>query len=90
MKENKMTIAMPPTKLSPGELELIESIIEHVYPDPSAGSTLPIEGGEMRAAKGLARKGVVTIGEEGDRPRMTFTTFGERVYRQCLGDRAPW
>ncbi|KVO17499.1 hypothetical protein WJ74_08560 [Burkholderia ubonensis] len=90
MKGNEMTIAVPPMKLSPGELELIESIIEHIYPDPRAGSTLPIESGEIRAAKGLERKRVVTICEEEGRPYMMFTTLGESVYKWCLGDRALW
>ncbi|HDR8983195.1 hypothetical protein QZM46_07585 [Burkholderia vietnamiensis] len=85
-----MKVVAPPVRLSPGELELIESIIEHIYPDPTAGSTLPIESSEMRAAKSLERKGVVVIGEEGDQPRMTFTTFGASVYKRCLGDRTPW
>lgn len=30
--ENLMKVVASPIKLSPGELELIESIIEHVYP----------------------------------------------------------
>lgn len=37
---------MNDVKLSPGEEALIASIIEHVYPDPKAGSVLPVEPGE--------------------------------------------
>ncbi|KWK77447.1 hypothetical protein [Burkholderia ubonensis] len=76
--------------LSPGEHALIELIIEHVYPDPTAGSTLPIEQGEGRAAAGLARKGIVTIEGEAEGRSMTFTALGEAVYNQCRGDRASW
>ncbi|WP_396334154.1 hypothetical protein [Burkholderia anthina] len=76
--------------LSPGERALIELIIEHVYPDPTAGSTLPVEQGEGRAATGLARKGIVTIKETVGGRSMTFTALGETVYNRCRGDRASW
>ncbi|MFY4713446.1 hypothetical protein ACVCH0_01045 [Burkholderia glumae] len=69
---------------------MIESIIEHVYPDPKAGRTLPIAQGEGRAAAGLARKGIVTIEGESEVRSMTFTSLGEAVYNECRGDRAPW
>lgn len=67
-------------KLAPGEQLLIDSIIEHIYPDPKAGSTLPVEQNELRAAKGMERKGLVTINETVDRTEMTFTTLGGAVY----------
>jgi hypothetical protein len=71
-------------QLSPGEQQLIASIIEHIYPDPKAGSSLPIEHGEMRSARGLERKGLVTIHIREDYgrqvPEMTFSRLGESVY----------
>lgn len=39
------------TALSPGEKGLFSSILEHIYPEPKAGTSLPIERGEARAAK---------------------------------------
>lgn len=75
---------MESVRLSHGEQQLVASIIEHVYPDPKTGSTLPIEHGDMRSARGLERKGVVTIhirenyGRQA--PEMTFTALGESVY----------
>lgn len=67
-------------KLAPGEQLLIDSIIEHIYPDPKAGSTLPVERDELRAAKGMERKGLVTINGAEDCTKMTFTAFGAAVY----------
>lgn len=67
-------------KLAPGELLLIDSIIEHIYPDPKAGSTLPVEQGELRAAKGMERKGLVTINEAENCTKMTFTALGSAVF----------
>ncbi|MGY6257295.1 hypothetical protein ACXIVK_27940 [Paraburkholderia caledonica] len=69
-------------KLSPGEAALITSIIEHIYPDPQVGSVLPVDRGELRAAKGIARKGLVTLNEEDGRTSMTFTELGAQMYRQ--------
>lgn len=43
-------------RLSPGEKVLVDSIIEHVYPNPAAGSALPVERSDLRAAQGMARK----------------------------------
>lgn len=77
---------MEPVKLSPGQRHLNASIIEHIYPDPKAGSTLPIEAGEMRSARGMERKGLVTIrvrDEHGRQvPEMTFTPLGETIYER--------
>lgn len=67
-------------KLAPGEQLLIDSIIQHIYPDPKTGSILPVEVGERRAAKGLERKGLVTISETDGCTEMTFTELGENVY----------
>ncbi|ODP35136.1 hypothetical protein [Pandoraea sp. ISTKB] len=75
-------------KLSPGEFALFESIIEHVYPDPKEGSTLPLDEGDSRAAKGLARKGLVMIAEDCGRPAMTFTALGAAIYQEQLAVRA--
>ena len=47
-------------KLSPSEAGLFEAIREHVYPEPEEGRSLPIDPGEMPAAKRLQRKGLVT------------------------------
>ncbi len=78
-------------ELSQSEHVLIESIIKHIYPEPTEGTMLPIEPGEARAAAGLARKGIVTIGPDADGARsMTFTALGAAVYNRCLGDRARW
>lgn len=52
---------MTAVKLSPGEEALIASIIEHIYPDPQAGTVLPVEPGDKRAARGLERKGLVVL-----------------------------
>lgn len=70
-------------KLSPGESALIGSIIEHVYPEPCAGTALPIERDEVRAARGMARKGLVTVAatERGGNV-MTFTELGASVYHR--------
>lgn len=76
---------MTDVKLSPGEEALIASIIEHVYPDPEAGSVLPVEPGEHRAALGLERKGLVTLNVETDGvEQMTFTALGQQIYEQRL------
>ncbi len=75
----------PTVKLSPGETALIESIIEHIYPDPQEGSVLPVERDERRAASGLARKGLVVLSsDERGQQRMTFTALGQSVYEQRL------
>lgn len=72
-------------KLSPGEAALIDSIIEHIYPDPQAGSVLPVERDEGRAASGLARKGLVVLStDELGQKKMTFTAHGQSVYEQRL------
>lgn len=71
-------------RLSPGEMALVESIIEHIYPEPREGRTLPVARSEMRAARGLARKGLVCIHEGDERVEMTFTALGERVYHRHL------
>ncbi|ASJ88778.1 hypothetical protein ACEP6V_21075 [Pseudomonas aeruginosa] len=76
---------MATVKLSPGEEQLIASIIEHIYPEPKEGTTLPLEHGEKRAARGLARKGIVVLGVD---PRgfdqITFTAFGQSIYERQL------
>lgn len=78
---------MTDVKLSPGEEALIASIIEHVYPDPIAGSVLPVEPGEHRAALGLELKGLVTLNVETDGvEQMTFTALGQQIYEQRLAD----
>lgn len=46
---------MTEVKLSPRERQLIDTIIEHVYPEPETGRVLPVERDEVRAAKGLQR-----------------------------------
>ena len=72
---------MTAVKLSPGEEALIASIIEHIYPDPQAGTVLPVEPGEKRAAQGLERKGLVVLGvDDQNRDQMTFTTLGQATY----------
>ncbi|WP_439126209.1 MAG: hypothetical protein ACNJA3_27975 (plasmid) [Pseudomonas rhizophila] len=72
---------MTAIKLSPGEEALIASIIEHIYPDPQAGTVLPVEPGEKRAALGLERKGLVVLGvDDQSRDQMTFTTLGQVTY----------
>ncbi|WP_186214694.1 hypothetical protein [Burkholderia gladioli] len=75
-------------KLSPGEMVLVESIIEHVYPDPAAGSTLPVERSELRAAKGMARKGLVTLAVNDGGMEMTFTELGAALYNIHLQAKA--
>lgn len=75
----------PAVKLSPGEAALIESIIEHIYPDPQVGSVLPVEHNEKRAVSGLARKGLVVLStDERGQQNMTFTALGQTVYEQRL------
>ncbi|MDM8359014.1 hypothetical protein [Pandoraea communis] len=81
------TMTSKDVTLSPGEFALFESIIEHVYPDPTEGVTLPIEEGESRAAKGMARKGLVRIVEDWGRPSMTFTELGAATYKKQLAAR---
>lgn len=71
-------------KRSPGEKALVDSIIEHVYPEPKEGRTLPVEREEMRAARGMAKKGLVTLNEQECRVEMTFTKLGAQVYNRCL------
>ncbi len=76
---------MTTVKLSPGEEKLIASIIEHIYPEPKAGTTLPVEHVEKRAASGLARKGLVVLGVDARGfNQMTFTALGETIYEQRL------
>lgn len=75
---------MTNVKLSPGEETLIASIIEHIYPDPKAGSVLPVEPGEHRAALGLERKGLVTLNVADGVEQMTFTALGQQLYEQRL------
>nr|WP_156903357.1 hypothetical protein [Burkholderia sp. M701] len=58
----------------------MDSIIEHVYPNPAAGSALPVERSELRAAKGMARKGLVTLAVDDGKVEMTFTKLGAEVY----------
>lgn len=71
-------------KLSPGEKALVDSIIEHVYPEPKEGRSLPVERDEMRAARGMARKGLITLNEAGRKAEMNFTKLGAQVYNRCL------
>lgn len=72
---------MTAVKLSAGEEALIASIIEHIYPDPQAGTSLPVESGEKRAARGLERKGLVVLSVDTQgREQMTFTTPGQATY----------
>lgn len=76
---------MTDVNLSPGEEALIASIIEHVYPDPKAGSVLPVEPDERRAALGLVRKGLVTLNVDTDGvEQMTFTALGQKLYEHRL------
>lgn len=71
------------TALSPGEKGLFSSIIEHIYPEPKAGTSLPIERGEARAAKGLQRKGLIVINHnESGSQFMTFTALGAASYER--------
>lgn len=68
-------------KLSATELVLVKAIHEHVYPEPKAGRVLPIESGEMRAAKSMQRKGLMTVSRDSmNRDQMAFTELGQRVY----------
>lgn len=79
---------METVNLSAGEEQLIASIIEHVYPDPQAGSTLPVEHCEKRAARGLAKKGLVVLSvDERGVDQMTFTVAGQGVYEERLKSR---
>lgn len=72
---------MTAVKLSPGEEALIASIIEHIYPAPQAGTVLPVEPGEKRAALGLERKGLVVLAvDDQSREQMTFTVLGQATY----------
>lgn len=72
-------------KLSPGEESLFASIIEHIYPEPQEGTTLPVEHYEKRAASGLARKGLVVLSVDSRGfDQMTFTALGESIYKQQL------
>lgn len=74
-------------KLSHGEVQLLASIIEHVYPDPKAGTVLPVDPAERRAASGLARKGLVVLGVDGRGfDQMTFTEAGQSIYEQQLAE----
>lgn len=77
--------ADPTVRLSPGEERLIDSIIEHIYPEPKEGTALPVAHDEKRAARGLERKGLVVLGLD---PRgfdeMKFTALGRRVYELRL------
>lgn len=75
---------MSALRLSPGEEALITSIIEHIYPDPKAGSVLPVEQGEQRAARGLERKGIVVLSQDERGLNMTFTVVGQAEYEQRL------
>jgi hypothetical protein len=75
----------PTVKLSPGETALIESSIEHIYPDPQKGTVLPVERDERRAVSGLARKGLVVLStDERGLQTITFTALGQCVYEQRL------
>ncbi|WHT75596.1 hypothetical protein [Pseudomonas rhodesiae] len=74
---------MTAVKLSAGEEALIASIIEYIYPAPQAGTSLPVEPGEKRAARGLERKGLVVLGVDTQgRDQMTFTTLGQATYEE--------
>lgn len=76
---------MATVKLSPGEEQLIASIIEHVYPEPKEGTILPVEHAEKRAARGLANKGLVVLGvDKLGFDQMTFTAAGQTIYEQRL------
>lgn len=76
---------MANVKLSPGEGKLFDSIIEHVYPEPKQGTTLPVDHDEKRAARGLHRKGLVVLGVDArGYDQMTFTALGETIYGQRL------
>ncbi|WP_420213376.1 hypothetical protein ACN8ZM_39855 (plasmid) [Burkholderia aenigmatica] len=75
-------------KLSLGERDLVDSIIAHIYPDPTVGSTLPVDRAELRAAKGMARKGLVTLDSDDGRVAMTFTELGAQVYNIHFAARA--
>ena len=71
------------TALSPGEKGLFSSIIEHIYPEAKAGTSLPIERGEARAAKGLQRKGLIVINHNDSGSLfMTFTALGAASYER--------
>lgn len=69
--------------LAPTELALLEAIHENVYPEPTYGTRLPLEPGDLRAAKALQRKGLVlvmpAIGPNCDL-LMAFTPLGAEVY----------
>jgi len=80
---NDATVCPQAIALSPGEQGLFNSIIEHIYPEPKAGTSLPIERGESRAAKGLERKGLVVINHDVSGSQlMTFTALGGATYDQ--------
>lgn len=76
---------MTTVKLSPGEEALIDSIIEHIYPEPKEGTVLPVEPDERRAASGLARKGLVALNVDARGiDQMTFTALGQTIYELRL------
>ncbi|HCF2447021.1 TPA: hypothetical protein NIA45_004690 [Pseudomonas aeruginosa] len=74
---------MTNVKLSPGETQLFASIIEQIYPEPKEGTVLPVEDGEIRAARGSERKGLVVLSicERGF-DQMTFTVLGQSIYER--------
>jgi len=60
-------------KLSPGELEFMREAIQEVGRPVQSGLLLGIDHTEMRAAKGLVKKGIVIVmGEEAQ-----FTALGQ-------------
>lgn len=81
-REYRKAAGLDDVRLSPGEMALVEAIIEHIYPEPQEGTSLPVEREEMRAARGMARKGLVRLSESESYVEMTFTALGARIYHR--------
>ncbi len=76
---------MDTVNLTPSEEQLLASIMEHIYPEPKAGTVLLVDPSEKRAARGLASKGLVVLGvDERGFDQMTFTSDGQTIYEQRL------
>ncbi|EKY4113664.1 TPA: hypothetical protein ACGW3M_000996 [Pseudomonas aeruginosa] len=67
-------------KLSAGEAALLDTIIEHYYPEPQAGTFYYVEPQELRAARGLCQKLLATLEQGDDGAKLTFTSLGADLF----------
>lgn len=76
-------------RLASGEMTLFDTIIEHYYPEPESGAYYYVDPEEMRAAKGLERKRLVTVHSDLKGPIIIFTALGADVFYAYKAKRGP-